>query len=921
MGNFFSDKNSQIGEVFLVSSLREVHGGGGMKRKGNSGRKGVQQPVVAPVATEVMAERDRISGWLLWAVLGLSGFACLVYQILWMRQLGLLFGNRSQAAAFTLAVFFAGLAAGGWCWGARSRRIGKPMRAYAWLEWGISACGLLLMAAPAVVERWYPMVYQRHGSGPGMVAFTLIGTWLLVFPAALLMGGTLPMVGQAVIRGKSTLGRMGTTLYAVNTFGAAFGAFAAAFVLIRTCGVRNTCVVAMAASSLAGVLAFVLSRKNEGTDLVECVADVPTDQRGFNDAGMPLSRWVIRGLAFFSGFQLLALEVIWTRMMAQVHENSVYAFSSILIVVLVCLALGSVLAGRFARGRWPVSQTMVMFLVLGGASLCFLPRVFLRHTSDFTMLATDYSLATYIMRLFGTCFLTIGPCCLILGAVFPLLMKGEERYSNTPGWSIGQLSAINTIGAIAGSLVAGFFLLENFGLWASMQCVAAIYLLVAILVPASSHWICVAWKGIGALMLLLAFTLFHPKSLPSAVTFDGDGKKDTILDVWEGSDCTVSVVKDSRDEIAIKINANYSLGSTGAYAWQMHQARLPLLAFPETDRVFFLGMGTGITAGEALDRTSFPRISEVTACELSPNVVKASRKYFAEDTYRKTHTNEHIKDYTNGLYSDPRAKVLTADGRNHLMGTDQTYAMINADLFLPYRRGTGNLYSLEHFQSVKRRLKPGGVFVQWLPLYQLSEREFGIIAKTMLAVFPQVSLWRGNFQPGSEMAALVGHADLTPLAACSLDAEPSKREAVEGATPSDLFQLMLPTNEQTILFFYGGNLSGSKDFFEKYAINTDDRPVMEFGTPLSLHRRADEAKPQFLEKKFADLVDMLLLRTPTEKDPLLVLRTEKSRKLPYAGSAFHRASIAMIHGDESSLRTHWQTFLEQWSDPPSPFDP
>jgi spermidine synthase len=365
--------------------------------------------------------------------------------------------------------------------------------------------------------------------------------------------------------------------------------------------------------------------------------------------------------------------------------------------------------------------------------------------------------------------------------------------------------------------------------------------------------------------------------------------------------------------MAIKINANYSLGSTGAYPWQRYQARIPLLAFPETDRVFFLGMGTGITAGEALDREAYPRISAVTACELSPNVVKASRKYFAGGANRR--------DFTNGLYTDARAQVLTADGRNHLMGTDETYAMINADLFLPYRRGTGNLYSREHFQAVKQRLSPGGVFVQWLPLFQLSEREFGVIAKTMLAVFPRVSLWRGNFQAGAEMAALVGHADLTPLAACELDAEQSKREAVAGKTHVDLHRLMLPTNEQTVLFFYCGNVSGARDHFERFAMNTDDRPVMEFGTPLSLHRRAEEAEPKFIGNKFADMVDMLLLRTPAEEDALLALRTAESRKLPYAGMAFHRASIAMFFGDESAWRAHWQTFLDQWSREESPFDP
>ena len=901
----------------LVSGWKQVHFGGGMNRKRNLGAKKArskigQQPVTVPVMTETSAERDLVGGWLLWAVLGLSGFACLVYQILWMRQLGLLFGNRSQAAAMTLAVFFAGLAVGSWWWGARSRQINRPMRVYAWLEWGIAGCGLILMVAPAAVKQWYPLVYQRHGSGAGLMAFTFLCTWLLVFPAAVLMGGTLPMMGQAAIRGKSTLGSTGAMLYAVNTLGAACGAFAAAFVFIRIWGIHNTCGVAMAASFLAGLLALVLSGKNESNDVTRPVAAPHVGGGIVKDEVVPLSRPVIRVLAFFSGFQLLALEVIWTRMMAQVHENSVYAFSSILIVVLVCLALGAVLAGYFARRKWSSSLVVVVLFVFGGASLLALPRVFLGLTSDFTMLPTDVSLAVYVFRLFGTGFLTIGPSCLVLGAVFPLLMKSEERYANTPGWSIGHLSAINTLGAIAGSLVAGFFLLEYLGLWASMQCVAVSYLLIAVLIPSARNYIDLACKGMGGVLLVLAFTVFHPHALPSMITLDAYGKKESLLEVWEGSDCSVSVVKDSQDEIAIKINSNYSLGSTAAYALQMYQARIPLLAFPETDRLFFLGMGTGITAGEALDRDSFPRVTEVIACELSPDVVAASRKYFSGIGNRR--------DYTNGLYCDPRAKVLIEDGRNCLMGTDQTYAMINADLFLPYRRGTGNLYSLEHFHAVKKRLKPGGVFVQWLPLYQLSEREFGVIAKTMLSVFPQVSLWRGNFQPGAEIAALVGHADFTPLPACTLDAEQDKREAVAGASHLDMHQLLLPTNQQTVLFFYGGNLSLAKDHFQKYPVNTDDRPIMEFGTPLSLHRRAEEGKPQFLEHRFADLVDMLLHRTPTEKDPLLALRTAESRKLPYAGAAFHRASIASIRGDEKAWRAHWQTFLDQWSGEPTPIN-
>ena len=194
-----------------------------------------------------------------------------------------------------------------------------------------------------------------------------------------------------------------------------------------------------------------------------------------------------------------------------------------------------------------------------------------------------------------------------------------------------------------------------------------------------------------------------------------------------------------------------------------------LLAWPASDSVFFLGMGTGITAGEALSRNDFPKVEKVVACELSPNGVAASRKYFT--------AGPDGSDLTNGLYTDPRAEVVIADGRNHLLANRDKYSMINA--------------------------------------------------RTMLAVFPQVSLWRGNFQPGAEVAAMVGHADHTPLPASTLDVGRAKQRAVEGATHLDMQDLMLPL----------------------------------------------------------------------------------------AGSAFHRAWIARIHGDEESWKNEWETFLTQWTEP------
>ncbi len=197
-----------------------------MKKKNLPGK-----PVPKPAGPEP-EQPSPPPGAMFWLMAGLSGFACLIYQILWMRQAGLLLGNTSQAAALTLAVFFGGLSLGGWQWGKRCGNIARPLRTYAWLELGIAASGIVLLIAPVLIPRVYPML----GEGFGLMLFRLGLTLLMVFPASFLMGGTLPVLGQAVIRRKENFGATTARMYAVNTLGAACGAFATAFVLIWLVG-------------------------------------------------------------------------------------------------------------------------------------------------------------------------------------------------------------------------------------------------------------------------------------------------------------------------------------------------------------------------------------------------------------------------------------------------------------------------------------------------------------------------------------------------------------------------------------------------------------------------------------------------------------------------------------------------------------
>jgi spermidine synthase len=525
----------------------------------------------------------------------------------------------------------------------------------------------------------------------------------------------------------------------------------------------------------------------------------------------------------------------------------------------------------------------------------------MRLTDSLQILVSTGSWLNYLGLIFRNVVLTIVFPALVLGAVFPFLMKAEEKYAGSVGRSLGVLAAVNTAGAILGSLACGFLFLERLGMWGTMQALAVLYLVAALIFPIGWSWKSIALKAVCLGVLLLQFTGLNPTGLPIN-SVDKLHQREEILETWEGSDCTVAVAQDSYG-LSIKINSHYGLGSTGAFMPQKMQSDLPLMVCPTTTSIFFLGLGTGITAGSALD-PQFSNVTRVVACELVPEVITAAKKYM---------TNVGGHDFTNGLFKDPRATVLAEDGRHYLMATRESFDMINSDLFVPFRSGAGSLYSKEHFISVKERLAPGGVFFQWLPLYQVTEDELFVIIRTMLEVFGQVSLWRNNFQPGVEVIAIAGHKDNAPLPASILDSRADMRAAVAGKDCRDMARLSLPFNSQTILFFYCGNVTGAKELFAGYPVNTDDKPIIEYMAPRNYRNKKDSAMPWFVGPRLARLVDDIQKRCPPATDPLLAKRSPEDRRLPVAGAAFHWAHIWGVIGDQNESQQFWQRFVTEWT--------
>lgn len=821
-------------------------------------------------------KRQRIIVYLLFFASGTLG---LVYEVLWLKELQLLFGNTAYATATTLTVFFLGLSAGGYYWGGRSTSIPNLLRTYGLLEIGVGLTAVLYFLLLALYRALYPGLFEIFGNTTSLfvLAKFLLSLSLLFLPA-FLMGGTLPLLSQYLVRRPFELGSTGASLYAVNTAGGVVGVLLAGFVLPPLMGYTLSYVAAILSSGLVGLAAVLI-----GTGMAETPPQAGPEKGRV--AGMPsVSPSLLYFLAFASGFQALALQVLWNRMFSQVLQNTVYTFSAILVVFLVALAVGAALASLLAGTRLEPVTVLVVLLALAGLSCSAAPALFYHLSQGLDRLLpyeTDRWTA-HLLSLFRMTALIIFVPGILLGSVFPYLMKVAEGMGQKAGPVTGRILSANTFGAILGSLGAGFFLLGQWGLWKSLKAAHLTYLFLALLTAVA------AGKGVrrhavwlvGSLGVALYFLgpgLHYP-----LVHLAPDGTQE-LVGVVEGSHAVASAIKykapGEEPYTCIFLNNKYSLGGTKPLfvANQRAQTVVPMNIHPGARSLFYLGMGTGITAAKALRYD----VDEVTVCELVPEVVQAARLYLGE--------------YVSELFDDPRATVVIEDGRNYLLGKKTRYDLIIGDLFLPWKTGIGNLYSVEHFATVKSKLNEEGLFVQWLALYQLSRREFSIIVHTMLQSFERVTLWRNSFLTDRPTMALIGHSNTAPLRPDAVIRSFSRLEGNQGG-------LSVPMILANTLMLYAGNLRQAQELFSSFPVNTDDRPLIEFSSPRSYQHRMAGKEKALTEQALSTLLQDIFKAAPPEKDPYLTEFDGKAKAYPRAGADLHRMGVSARSDREEAER-------------------
>jgi spermidine synthase len=677
-----------------------------------------------------------------------SGFCALAYQVAWTRGFRLTFGASTAASAAVLAVFMGGLGLGGWLLGPRADRHPRPLLFYAALEALVAA----LAAASPLLMAGISAVYLALG---GTV---VLGTWggtavrlalaaLVLLPPTVLAGGTLGAAARSV-ESADDLRRRGTALlYGVNTLGALAGCVATTFLLLEALGTRATLWTAAALNLAIAAAAAALAR---GRPPLPASAAVPeVEAAGTPEAAPAPARFVLLAAAIV-GFAFFLMELVWYRMLGPILGGTVYTFGLVLAVALAGIALGGILYSAARQRGTPDLHTFAL-TCLGESAFMALPYVLGDRLALLTLRLHPGPAAGLWAHVGGwavVASIVILPAAVMAGVQFPVLIAllgtGRERVAR----HVGLAYLWNTLGAIVGSLAGGFgllpllsapgcwravaLLLAGTGLLATLAAprrrpaVSALALAAAAVIGVAlftAHGPTAAWRhsgvGVGRVISFGA----APGSGPNADRAWLNENRRFI--VWERDGVESSVALHALDSLAFVVNGKIDGNARGDAPTQVMSGLLGTLVKPgETKSTLVIGLGTGSTAGWL---AAVPSIERTDVVELEPAILHVARACTAVN---------------HDALANPRLHVVLGDAREVLTTTPQRYDIVFSEPSNPYRAGIASLFTREFYQAVKARLRPNGLFLQWVQAYDIDKDTVATILATLADVYPEVEVWQ-----------------------------------------------------------------------------------------------------------------------------------------------------------------------------------
>ena len=771
----------------------------------------------------------------------LSGATGLIYEVLWARMLGLVFGATTLAVSTVLAAFMGGLALGSALAGRLAARIRKPLGTYGVMEIAIAVYALLVPFLFRWIDDVYALIWQQFQ--PGFFAFSLwrflLSSLVLLVPTTL-MGATLPVLAAALVRSSDRNSNSVARLYACNLAGAILGTLAAGFVLLPALGVRATIAVAAILNVIVGIVAIVLQRRT--TPLAHF------EQHRFENPDNHVSFWFFAAVA--SGFVTISTQVSWTRILTMIIGSSTYAFSIVVALFLIGLAVGAWWIARKDRSE-KLRLTVLKVQVLTAISLLLSLFVLNKLPAVVVTLGLKFQTASWAgllsLQILSATLLILVPASL-MGMVMPLVLVWASADREKAVARVGRSYAVNTIGAIAGAFITGFLLIPKTSTRFTLLLAATCCLVVAAVAyqpdasqrdPALKRSLAI---GLTPVLAIVLFLVAPPMNLADlsigaydslvrvlARTREGTNTESDqankpevheLLMYQEGPTATVSVRRD-QNTVSMAINGRTN-ASDSIYDMptQVMLGQIPLLIAPKISNGLIIGYATGITVGAMLQSP----IQSVTCVELEPGTVDGSRFF------------EHIN---NRPLDDPRTTLIIDDARAFLRVTPNRYDIIVSEPSHPWVPGVANLFTREFFELGRGRLSDEGIFVQWVQIYQLSTESLRSVLATYHKVFPHVLVFRvGGLNKGKDLL-LVGSN--RPL---NLD-----RLAERFADPrmtAEIGRVDLKTEADVRAWFVcdesklGPAVAGAK-------INTDDNMHIEMTVPREAFRPLMQSNAEWVQ--------------------------------------------------------------------------
>ena len=647
-----------------------------------------------------------------------SGFCGLVYEIVWSRMLVLVLGNTTYATSTILAAFMAGLSLGSFFWGKKIDSLkSSPLFVFGCLEIMVGVSALLLyFAIQSVVPLEVMVIKWASGSHSGGVLIRFVFSFVLLCIPTFFMGGTFAVIGKHLIADSPAKGAHSALLYGINTLGALLGAYLTGFFLIAYWGHFMVLLCACLFNLSIGGCALAINRFAPQSDQIPVSTQKKTKTKKRKVSSIPKStlRLILVG-TFTAGFVTMAYQVLWTRLLILVIDNSVYSFTSIVMLFLGGIALGSLLVIPLCKQAKHLISFFAILQIAFAISAYLVP--FFVHPGQVP------GEIRYDAFLFDRLPLFALIPALLSGALLPLAIQIYQKKDTGTGTRLGGIYGLNTLGCVLGAIAVSFWLIPKMGFRNTMLLLPGICLLVGNLlaVSAMKRQYSIPVVVVAVLLAILGTRWMPADYFKNKYAQIEPGSR--LIYYQESTAVTATIFDRPDGNRALYLNGIPEVDTSQLSIMTFRlMGALPNLLHPDPKSALMITFGAGVTSG-----TTAQFVNTVDSVDLAAQAPQISA---------------YFKPVNQAIHTNPKLSLVADDARHFLLHTDKAYDIIVSDATHPRVYDSWVLFTQEFYQLVKSKLNQGGIFCQWVPFHGLHPDRYMSIIHTFSKVFPHVSIWR-----------------------------------------------------------------------------------------------------------------------------------------------------------------------------------